>query len=208
MAEKTTTRVAVFDLNQTVYLKSSKEEFFKYICFRNNYKLGDIFRMVFFTGMKELSLLNKTEFKENFFRYLNDIPPEKAAEYAFEFWSLEYPKYFHPVLLDRIEHLRREGIKIVFITGGLDVYVQPLFDHFIKPDLWLATRTQYRSGSYDIIGKACKDEEKFRRLKQALYPASFEITESYSDKKEAILEPAINPWLLKNGEILPVIDFS
>lgn len=208
MTKKAIIQVAVFDLNKTLYLKSSKEEFFKYICFRNNYKLRDIFRMVFFAGMKELSLLNKTEFKENFFRYLNYLPPGKVAEYAREFWSVEYPKYFHPELLNRIKHLRQKGVKVVFITGGLDVYVGPLFEHFLVPDLWLATRTQYRNGSYDIIGKACKDEEKVRRLQQAFYPQPFEIRESYSDKKEAILKPALQPWLLKDGEIWPVSDFS
>lgn len=208
MADKSIPKVAVFDLNKTVYLKSSKEEFFKYICFRNNYKLKDIFRMAFFVGMKELNLINVTDYKENFFSYLNHIPPARVAEYAEEFWSVEFPKYFHPELCNRISHLRQEGVKIVFITGALDIYVKPLFDFFLKPDLWLATRTQYRSGTYDIIGKACKGEEKISRLKLALYPEPFEITESYSDKKEAILKPATHPWLVKNGEILPVTDFQ
>lgn len=203
MPAKPPTRIAVFDLNKTVYLKSSQEEFFKYICFRNNSKVLNIFRMGLFTGLKKLKLFNKTEFKENFFQYLNHLPPEKVAEYAYEFWSVEWPKYFNSELLDRISQLRQKGVKIIFISGGLDVYVKPLFDNFLIPDGWLATRTHYLNGSYVIIGKACKDEEKIRRLRQFLPPAHFELVEAYSDKKEAILSLASQAYLLHEGEIFP-----
>lgn len=203
MPERKPIEVAVFDLNKTVYHKSSKEEFFKFVCYRRNYKLLDIFQMGLFSSIRELNLFTKTEFKENFFSYLDHLPPERVDEYAREYWSIEWPKYFHAELLDRIALLRKKGIKIYFITGGLDVYVKPLFENFLIPDAWIATRTQYSSGSYHIMGKACKDEEKIRRLEQVLYPSPFRVVESYSDKKEPVLEIAEQAFLLHNKEIIP-----
>lgn len=197
-------QVAVFDLNQTVYRKSSKEEFYKYICYRKKNKLLDLFQMGLFTLMKEAKLMNKTDYKENFFNYLDKLPPALVEEYAKEFWSVEFPKYFHQPLLERIRHLQDTGVKIIFVTGTLDVYVKPLFETILIPDYWIATRTQYIENSYKVIGRACKDEEKINRLNQLLHPQAYEIKESYSDKKEDILMVAQQPFLLKYGEIIPL----
>ena len=202
MSERSPEKIAVFDLNQTVYLKSSKEEFYRFICYKNNYKLLDLFQMGVYTFLRQLKLFSKTEFKENFFNYLDHLPPEMVEEYAREYWSVEYPKYFHPELLNRIAQLREQGVKIIFITGTLDVYVKPLFEHFLIPDNWIATRTQYINGSYKIIGKACKDDEKINRLNQLMSPQSYEMVEAYSDKNEDILKVAKNAFLVQKGHIL------
>lgn len=205
MHSSTILQVAVFDLNQTVYRKSSKEEFYKYICYRKKNKLLDLFQMGLFTLMKEMKVMNKTDYKENFFNYLDNLPPQLVEEYATEFWSVEWPKYFHPALLKRIRQLQDSEIKIVFVTGTLDVYVKPLFEKFLVPDYWIATRTQYIDNSYKVIGRACKDEEKINRLNQLIHPQPYEIKESYSDKKEDILMVAQQPFLLKYGEIIPIL---
>ena len=85
-------KVVVFDLNQTFYRKSSKEEFYKFICSKRPKRLRFIFELVYFKILSKLNLLRQTEFKENFFNYLDDLPPETVEVYAEEFWRREFPK--------------------------------------------------------------------------------------------------------------------
>ncbi len=156
------------------------------------------------TLQKELNLATKTEHKENFFHYMDKLSPSTVDKFATEYWSVEWPQHFNQTLLQRIDQLRQSGNKIVFITGALDVYVKPLFETFLIPDYWIATRTQYIGNSYKVIGKACKDDEKLQRLNQILHPRPYEITEAYSDQKEDILKAAQKAFLIKHGEAIPV----
>lgn len=195
-------KIAVFDLNQTLYRKSSKEEFFKFICKKEPPKLLNLFRMGIYTLAKEWKLISKTTFKENFFRYLDRLPPDRLEGLAREYWATEWPEHFNEKLLERISVLREKSIRIIFVTGTLDAYVKPLFEEFLVPDHWIATRTQYSRKSYKIIGKACKDQEKIRQLNRHFHPRSYELIESYSDKKEPVLEAAQKRFLLKENQIV------
>ena len=71
-------KIAVFDINGTLYNKKSKEEFFRFICFRDSYKLLDIYHLLLFKLLGALRVVNYTQFKENFFNYLDHLPPENA----------------------------------------------------------------------------------------------------------------------------------
>lgn len=194
-------KIAVFDLNQTVYHKSSKDEFFRFVAYKKPHKLLNVYHLGLYSLIKELNLINKTEFKENFFHYLDGLEPALVERYAAEYWSIEWSNHFHPALLERIAQLREAGIQVYFITGALDVYAKPLFEHYLQVDGWIGTRSQYIKGRYRIIGKACKEEEKIRRLQQVVSPREFEITEAYSDKKEAILQVARQAFLVKDQKI-------
>lgn len=196
-------KLAVFDLNQTLYTKSSKEEFFKYICYRQNYKLLNIFRLLFFKAIGKLRALNQTEFKENFFRYLNNLPPEQVQAYAAEYWSVEYPKYFNKQLLERVEALRAKDVRIVVATGALELYAAPLFDRF-PVDYYCGTRTTYENGRHLIDGEACKDEEKLRRLDEHYGKGKYHIVEAYSDAEEMMLDVADRAYLIEDGQVRPL----
>jgi phosphoserine phosphatase len=189
-------KIAVFDINGTLYTKKSKEEFFRFICFRNSYKLLDIYHLLLFKLLGALRLVNQTQFKENFFNYLDDLPPEQVRQYATEYWSIEYPNYFNQELLKRVDELREEGVKIFCISGGLDVYMEPLYELF-PVDAHISTRVQYKNDTYKIVGEACKDEVKIRRLEEYLDGQPYEITEAYSDDEEAILKKAKQAYVVK-----------
>ncbi|WP_017730267.1 haloacid dehalogenase-like hydrolase [Nafulsella turpanensis] len=203
MSNSSLLNIAVFDLNQTVYNKSSKEEFFKFIIHKEKPKAFHLLSMGVYSLGKKMGLLNKTTFKENFFHYLDNIPPQKLKAYAYEYWAGEWPLHFNPELLSRIEELRSRNVAICFATGALDCYAQPLFEHFLQPDYWLATRTQYVQGRYKIEGRACKDWEKIRRINQLIHPTPYQIVEAYSDENEAILQLAQKGFLSKDGKIVP-----
>lgn len=201
--EQAPVKVAVFDLNQTVYLKSSKEEFFKFVCYKRNYKLLNVFQIALFQLIGKMRLMSKTEFKENFFSYLNGLPPATVKEYARQFWQIEWKENFNPELLRRIEELRKEEVQIIFITGGFDVYVAPFFEDCLRVDAWMATQTEYDGHGYKIKGKALKDEEKVKRLEEHFLGKPYELIEAYSDEKEAILDKAEQGYFIKNGEVIP-----
>ena len=195
-------KIAVFDINGTLYNKKSKEEFFRFICFRNSYKLLDIYHLVLFKLLGTLRLVNQTQFKENFFNYLDHLPPERVRRYAAEYWSIEYPRYFNQALLKRVDELRAQGVKIFCISGGLDVYMDPLYELF-PVDAHLSTRVLYKKETYKVIGQACKEEEKIRRLEEYLDGQPYQIVEAYSDNKEAILALAEQAYVVKeDGEVV------
>ncbi len=196
-------KIAVFDLNKTLYHKSSKEEFFKYICYRQEYKLVHIFRLTLFVGLAKLHAINQTQFKENFFRYLNNIPPEQVEEYAREFWSIEYPRYFNQELLKRIGELRREGVRIALLTGALEIYVRPLLQ-YIDFDCFSGTQTKYEDGIHHLTGEANKEEEKLRRLDDCFGKGKYVIVEAYSDDKEAMLKKAERAFIVEDGQVKPL----
>lgn len=196
-------KVAVFDLNQTVYRKSSKEGFFKFICYKKNLRLIYVFQLALFGALSELKLISKTVFKENFFHYLNGIPPKQVYQYALQFWGIEWDEHFNKPLLQRIEELRQQGVKIFFITGTYDVYVAPLFEHFLPVDQWMATETSYEGGTYKIQGKALKDEEKLRKLDEHFGSTPYRLVETYSDQKEVLFEKAEKAFIMKKGKAVP-----
>jgi phosphoserine phosphatase len=196
-------KVAVFDLNKTVYRKSSKEEFFKFVCYKRNYKLLNLFQLAFIQLAGKLKLLNKTEFKENFFQYLKGLSPEQVSTYAKQFWEIERQDHFNEPLLEHIKQLRQQGVQIIFSTGGFDVYVGPLFEKIMPVDAWMATRTQYVEETYKIKGKALKDEEKVRRLDEHFAGKPYTIVEAFSDEEEALFKKAEKAFLMKNGKPVP-----
>ncbi|MDF9796164.1 HAD superfamily phosphoserine phosphatase-like hydrolase [Catalinimonas alkaloidigena] len=201
MADQNHYKVAVFDINGTLYRKSSKEEFFKYICFKKGYKLLNIFQLIIFKIIGKARLINQTEFKENFFNYLDNLSPEAVKKYAQEYWHIEFPQYFNEKLMKRVEELKKENVKVICISGGLDVYMRPLFERF-DVDHYFYTKTKYVNNTYKIDGQACKGEEKVRCLDNHFGNNNYTIVEAYSDDPEVILDHAEKAYLITpEGEI-------
>ncbi|SDK77147.1 Phosphoserine phosphatase [Catalinimonas alkaloidigena] len=181
--------IAVFDLNQALYRKSSKEEFYKFICFKHETKLFNLVRQRLAGLAHRLGLMGQTEFKENFFRYLDGLPPEKVAEYAREFWHIEYPKHFNAPLLTRLRELQRLGIDVWISSGAFEVYLLPLGEYLDITGLF-GTRVAYRNGKYQVVGQANKDGEKIRRFDGHYGSGQYRIVEAYSDGDASLLAKA------------------
>ncbi len=189
--------VAVFDLNETLYSKPSKDEFFKYICFRRNHKLAHAAQIFWWYFLKKLSVLTDTQFKENFFNYLDGLHPDTVQEYAREFWSVEYPKHFNPAVLREVKRLQDSGVKCCICSGALAVYMAPLKE-FLPMDCYIASKTVYKGGTYKIVGKSCDGAHKLTMLREA-YGADVRIVEAYSDQAEPMLDAAERAFLVKDG---------
>lgn len=193
-------KVVVYDLNKTLYKKSSKDEFFKFICYKKNYKLYNLIKLGWYKSMGKLKLITKTEFKENFYNYLKNIDPDTVRNHAKEFWDMEFSNLFREKMVEDIRKFNEDGVKVYIITGGFEVYTKYLEE--LLPVNVLGTRTEYIDGNYKIIGKACNDGEKIRRLKEAIN-GEFNFLEAYSDDKEEILFLAEKGYFLdeNNGEL-------
>jgi HAD superfamily phosphoserine phosphatase-like hydrolase len=195
-------KLIVFDLNQTFYIKSSKDEFYKYIVSKRPKRIKFIFEMAYYKLLKKLNQMRQTEFKENFFNYLDELPPDQVEKLAKEFWEKEYPDNFNTELKERFERMRKEGVQLFCATGGLELYVKPLFNLF-PVDGFAGTQVKYEDGTYKVVGEACKEEEKLRRIKKHFKDRKVKILEAYSDSKEAILNEADKAFLVDDGQVSP-----
>lgn len=200
--KKDAVKVVVFDLNGTFYNKSSKDEFFRFICSKKPGRLRYVITIGYYYLRKKLNTIRRTEFKENFFNYLDGFPPSQVEKYAKEFWAREFPDNFHKTLFQRFKELRKDNVLVVCATGGIELYVKPLFDLY-EIDGLVGTQAHYDGHTYKVEGKACKGEEKLVRLGKLLKNQPYRIIEAYSDSKEEILEKAEKAYLLDNGEIRP-----
>ena len=190
--------IIVYDLNQTLYKKSSKDEFFKFICYKKGYKLLHLFQIGWLHVLGKLHITSKTYFKENFYDYLNKLSPEKVKKYAKQFWNIEFPEHFREDMLTDIKEKDKAGIKVYIVTGGFEVYTKYLEE--LLPLKVIGTLTKYENEDYKIIGKTCNDAEKVKRL-EAEMNGEYRLLEAYSDDDEEILYKAEKGYLLEEGEL-------
>ncbi|AKD05071.1 HAD family hydrolase [Pontibacter korlensis] len=198
-------RVIVFDLNGTFYNKSSKDEFYNFIVAKQPKRLMYYFEMVYYKLLHKMHQIRQTEFKENFFNYLDKLTPDRVEAYAKEFWETEYPEHFNKELMQHFNKQRKEGVQLYCATGGLELYVKPLFDLY-PVDGFAGTTVKYENGTYKVIGQACKEEEKLRRMQKHFNGKKIRVIEAYSDSKEAILDRADRAFLIDDGKIKPYKD--
>ncbi|MUP45063.1 haloacid dehalogenase-like hydrolase [Gramella sp. BOM4] len=194
-------RILVYDLNKTLYRKSSKNEFFKFLCSRRPKICFSIFGMLYSGLVYSLDLKNKTWFKDRFYRYLNGLKPKEVQKLAKQYWKREFPEQFRTEFLDEIKSSVQNGIEVYVVTGAYEIYVKYL--ETILPVNVIGTRAEYRDGKYHIIGKACNDEEKVRRLEEHIRQ-DFVILKSYSDDDEAILYEAEEGYFLQGDSLIQV----
>src|SRR5690606_5376914 len=165
-------------------------------------RLKYVFGMSYYYVKMKLNKIQQTEFKENFFNYLDGLPPEKVEEYAREFWAKEFPDEFNKELKKLFDDIKK-GDKLLFCaTGGFELYVKPLFELY-EIDGLVGTLVEYDGETYKVKGEACKEEEKIKRIEKLFNGKPFTIIEAYSDSKEVILDKAEKAFLIKNGKILP-----
>lgn len=191
----------MYDLNRTLYRKSSKNEFFKFLIGRKQAKSLNLMRMLPVSLVYSIGLLDKTNFKQIFYKYLDGIPPEEIQSLAKEFWDHEYPENFRKSLLREIHQMRNDGVEVYLVTGAYEVYTKYL-ENLLGVKV-IGTRTNYESGKYKIEGKACNNVEKVRRLKDAI-GGEFEILKAYSDDDEEILYEADKGYYLKKSHWVQV----
>lgn len=142
--------------------------------------------------------MSKTYFKENFYNYLNKLPPEQVNRYAKQFWNLEFPENFREEMIADIIEKNKAGIKVYIVTGSFEVYAKYLEE--LLPLKVIGTITKYENENYKIIGKTCNDAEKVKRL-DAEMDGDYKVLKAYSDDDEEILYKAEKGYFLDDGKM-------
>ncbi len=94
---------------------------------------------------KTLDLLNRKAFNELFYRYYAGLTEDRLITLAEDlFQDMLLPAIF-PKSRDLIDEARRDGCKIVLVTGALDFTMRPLADHLGADDL-IANKMQFVGG--------------------------------------------------------------
>jgi len=83
-------------------------------------------------------------------RYLKDLPEEEIRQEAENFFRAEIQDRLSDAGQKRLEKLRRDGYRIMLLSGAPDILKAPLQNRF-QPDFLLCARLQLRDGR--ITGK-------------------------------------------------------
>ncbi len=181
----------VFDFDKTIYDGDSTVDFWKY-CLK---KYPRTKKHLFHTALKGagflLGTVEKTAFKEDFYRFLQEIDDIDTA--LAEFWD-EHEYKIKKWYLD----MQREDD--VIISASPEFLLSPICSK-LGINTLMASRVDPKTGIYD--GENCHGEEKVRRYKEKFRAAQIHefYSDSYSDTPLAKL--AFDPILVRGNDFEP-----
>ena len=181
----------VFDFDKTIYDGDSTVDFFKY-CLKKYPNIKKHLFHIAINGIKfGLKILEKTKFKEDFYRFLTEIDdPFKAVE---DFWDENEVKI-------KDWYLKMQKSDDVVISASPEFLIGPICKR-LGISCMMASRVDIHSGKY--TGVNCHGEEKVVRFKQKFRNAQIHefYSDSYSDTPLAKL--AYDPIYVKGSEFEP-----
>lgn len=176
----------VYDFDKTIYAGDSTVDFFKYSLKKNpgiiKFMPGQISGVVKYAFKK----IDKTQMKERFFCFLNEIDAENLVN---EFWEINNIKIYKWYT----DQMRKDDI---IISASPEFLLKPICGKLGIENL-IASKVDPGTGKFS--GENCRGEEKVRRLK-----AEFDIDridEFYSDSVSdlPLAKIADKAFLIKNG---------
>ncbi len=181
----------VFDFDKTIYDGDSTIDFWKY-CLKHYPKTKSHLPHTAINGLKfVLGLKEKTSFKEDFYRFLQEIDePQKALE---DFWDTHQHKI-------KQWYLDMQKEDDVIISASPEFLLAPICER-LKIKHLMASIVDINTGKY--TGVNCHGEEKVRRYNQKF--GSCQIHEFYSDSYSdtPLAKLAFDPILVKGKDFEP-----
>ena len=183
-------KIDVYDFDGTIYDGDSTVDFFKYSLKRNKKILPFCFKIIGNGILMGLHVIDLTEFKDRFLRFVRYIPD--IDDYLDDFWKRNEKKicqYF----LDNMKKKRDTYI----ISASPEFIIKPFADKF-KNVVLIGTDADKKSGK--INGRNCKGEEKIKRLNKII--KDYEIENFYSDSTKAdlpLFKVTNNGFVVKHG---------
>jgi HAD superfamily hydrolase (TIGR01490 family) len=92
-----------------------------------------------------LDIVNRKVFNEFFYRYYAGLTEDRLVTLAEDLFEDVIKDAIFPKAKDLIDEARRDGCKIVLVTGALDFTMRPLADHLGADDM-IANKMQYVGG--------------------------------------------------------------
>ncbi len=181
----------VFDFDKTIYDGDSTVDFWKF-CLKKCPKAKKHLFHTAVNGTKFVfGFMEKTNFKEDFYRFLAEIyEPEKLLS---EFWDI------HQVKIKQW-YLDMQKKDDVIISASPEFLLSPICKR-LNIKYLMASRVDIKTGKYD--GVNCHGEEKVRRYKEKFPHVQIHefYSDSYSDTPLAKL--AFDPILVKGNDFEP-----
>lgn len=178
----------VYDFDKTIYDGDSTVDFYIY-CIKNSPRLLIYFPRQVFALLKYLfKIHNKTEFKEQFFTFLNGI--NDVDTYIYDFWTKQDKKIASWYVS------QKESTDVV-ISASPEFLLKPITQN-LGIDL-IASLVCSNTGKY--TGLNCYGEEKVKRFFEKYPDAVIENFYSDSLSDEYLAKIAKNSYLVTNGKI-------
>ena len=179
----------VFDFDKTIYDGDSTVDFWKF-CLKKYPKTKRHLVRVAFNGLKfAFKIMEKTAFKEDFYRFLEDVDDIDAA--LEEFWDSHEMN-----IKDWYLNMQKEDD--VIISASPEFLLIPICNRLGIKHL-MASRVDKKTGKY--TGLNCHGEEKVKRYKARFGNSQIHefYSDSYSDTPLAKL--AFDAILVKGNEL-------
>lgn len=185
-------KINLYDFDNTIYKGDSSRDFFFYSLMKYPRIIRRIPKLLKMVILYLLKKCTRTELKESFYQYLNDIPD--IDSHVFSFWATHsyYIKDFY---------LKKKHDKDIIISASPEFLLKPIIAELEVLD-FMGSKVNKKTGKY--TGLNCYGEEKVKRLNKKY--SDYQVLEAYSDSKSdiPILKLAKKQFLVKGDKIKPV----
>ncbi len=181
----------VFDFDKTIYDGDSTVDFWKF-CLKKCPKTRRHIIRSGFNGIRFImGVMEKTAFKEDFYRFLCEL--ENVDQLLEEFWNINQVKI-------KKWYLQMQKEDDIIISASPEFLLKPICSRLGIKYL-MASRVDVKTGKYN--GVNCHGKEKVRRYKEKF--ASMQIHEFYSDSYSdtPLAKLAYDPILVKGNDFEP-----
>lgn len=186
-------RVAIFDFCETIANFQTADEYVNY----TRYHYGT-FKMQFWNLLhsflvktKIISLLdyffhNCSINKRLIVKQLSNEPVDKLDKAAKDYYNNRIRPNLIETVVNELVNLKREGFRIMLISGGYDIYLKYFAEEFgIKEEDVVSTKLGFKNGKCtgSFEGKDCLNEEKIVRLNSLFPNRANYYFQAYSDSE-------------------------
>lgn len=181
----------VYDFDHTIYDGDSTIDFYFYVLRHAPVILCCLPKQLWGVMKYGLGICSKTQWKENFFCFMNMIrEPEKTVE---QFWDKNIQKI-------KSWYMENKSADDVVISASPSFLLRPACDR-LGIGCLIASEVDIHTGKFS--GKNCYGTEKVYRFKEAFEDGGIDefYSDSESDLPMALL--AEKSFLVKKNEILP-----
>lgn len=177
----------VYDFDGTIYDGDSTLDFYLFVLKNKPSLICCIPRQLYGYFLYKLNKINKTQFKERFFCFLNKID---ASSLLGEFWN-KYEKRILPY------YLAQQSEDDIVISASPEFLLEPICNRLGIKHL-VASKVDVCTGKF--YGENCRGEEKVRRFNE-LYPNAF-IDAFYTDSMAdlPLIKLSKQSYIVKNGK--------
>lgn len=187
----------VYDFDQTIYHGDSTTDFYFYCLRHKPLMMRSIPGTVAAFALYQAKIWNKTQFKQQMYRFLTAIgDTDKMVQ---KFWD----SHIHNVKPWYIHQKHRDDD--VIISASPEFLLKPVCEQ-LGIQYLMASRVDPSTGKY--TGVNCWGEEKVRRFREVFGNAAIEAFYSDSLSDTPLAKLANTAWIVRGNTLIPWADWE